>query len=277
VLSVVAPGTFRALGIPVKSGRDFSDTDTLDKPFVAIVNQALVRRAFPGTNPIGRTVFCPFDSLKGMTVVGVVGDVRQRGPEHDPTAECYMTYRQHQYNQSALSIVVRTSGDPNALTQTLRRVARETSPEVPVTFTTMESIVSENEAAPRFRTLLFGIFAGLAVCLAMAGVYGVTAYAAGQRSTEIGLRMALGASGGSVLRLILGQGLRLAGVGLVLGLAIAVAGTRLLRTVLFEVQPNDLAVYLVVTGLLGVVALVASYVPARRATRVDPAIALRCE
>jgi predicted permease len=277
VLSVVAPGTFRALGIPVKNGRDFSDTDTADKPFVAIVNQALVRRAFRGENPIGRTVFCPFDSVKGMTIVGVVGDVRQRGPEHDPVPECYMTYRQHQYNESALSIVVRTAGDPNALTQSLRRVAGETSPDVPVTFTTMETIVSENEAAPRFRTLLFGIFAGLAVCLSMAGVYGVTSYAAGQRSPEIGLRMALGASGGSVLRLILGQALRLAGVGLVLGLSIAVAGTRLLRTMLFEVHPNDPAVYLAVTGLLGAVALVACYIPARRATRVDPAIALRCE
>jgi putative ABC transport system permease protein len=275
VLSVVAPGTFRALGIPLKSGRDFSDSDTLDRPFVAVVNQELVRAAFGGENPIGRTIFCPFDSFRGMTVIGVVGNVRQRGPDREPAPECYQTYRQHQYNESALSIVVRTTGEPTALIQTLRRLAREESPEVPVTFTTMKTIISDNVAAPRFRTLLFGIFAALAICLAMAGVYGVTAYAVGLRRNEIGLRMALGASTSSVLRLILGQGLALAGLGLALGLAAAVVCTRLLTTILFQVQPNDPLVYLAVAVLLGLVALVASYFPARRATKVDPAIALR--
>jgi putative ABC transport system permease protein len=141
----------------------------------------------------------------------------------------------------------------------------------------MKTIISDNVAAPRFRTLLFGIFAALAICLAMAGVYGVTAYAVGLRRNEIGLRMALGASTSSVLRLILGQGLALAGLGLALGLAAAVVCTRLLTTILFQVQPNDPLVYLAVAVLLGLVALVASYFPARRATKVDPAIGLRYE
>ncbi|MGH9673891.1 MAG: ADOP family duplicated permease [Bryobacteraceae bacterium] len=277
VLSIVAPGTFEALGIPLKSGRDFSDGDTLDRPFVAVVNEALVRRSFPNQNPIGRTIFCPFDSLKGMTIIGVAGDVRQRGPEREPMPECYMTYGQHAFNGATLSIVARTSGDPNALAETLRRVARERSPDVPMNFTTMEAILSENVAAPRFRTLLFAVFAGLAVCLAMAGVYGVMAYAVGQRSSEVGLRIALGASAGSVLRLVLGQGLALAGLGLAIGLAAAVTGTRLLTTMLFRVQPNDPVVYLAVAVLLGVVALVASYVPARRASKIDPLTALRQE
>ena len=144
-------------------------------------------------------------------------------------------------------------------------------------FTTMEAALSENVATPRFRTLLFGVFAGLALCLAMAGVYGVMACAVGQRSNEIGLRMALGASTGSVLRLILGQGLVLACLGLALGLAAAFALTRLLTSMLFQVQPNDPLVYLAAAVLLGLVTLVAGYVPARRASRIDPITALRQE
>ncbi|MEX2264943.1 MAG: ABC transporter permease [Bryobacteraceae bacterium] len=277
VLSIVAPGTFAALGIPVKSGRDFNDGDTFDAPFVAIINEALVRQAFPGENPIGRTIFCTFDSPKGMTIIGVAGSVRQYGPAREPMPECYMPYQQHQYNGSTLSVVARTVGNPTALAETVRSLARERSPDVPVKFTTMEARLSENVAAPRFRTLLFGVFAGLAVCLAMAGVYGVMAYAVGQRSNEIGLRIALGASAGSVLRLILGQGLALAGLGLALGLAAAVAGTRLLTTMLFQVQPNDPLVYLAVAVLLGAVTLVACYVPARRASKIDPLTAIRQE
>jgi len=141
----------------------------------------------------------------------------------------------------------------------------------------MEAILSENVAAPRFRTILFAVFAGLAVCLAMAGVYGVMAYAIGQRSTEIGLRMALGASTGSVLRLVLGQGLALAGLGLALGLGAAFTATRLLTTLLFRVRPNDPVVYPVVAALLGLVALVACYIPARRASKIDPLTAIRQE
>lgn len=144
-------------------------------------------------------------------------------------------------------------------------------------FTTMEAMLSENVAAPRFRTLLFAVFAGLAVCLAMAGVYGVMAYAVNQRSNEIGLRIALGANSGSVLRLIVGEWLALAGIGLVLGLVAAFASTRLLATVLFQVQPNEILVYIAVAVLLGLVTLAASFVPARRASKIDPLTALRQE
>lgn len=123
VLSIITPGAFAALGIPLKSGRDFSDSDTMDTQFVAIVNEALVRKSFPNQNPLGRTIFCPFDSFKGMTIIGVVGDVRQRGPEREPMPECYMTYGQHVFNGATLSIVARTSGDPKALAETLPRLA----------------------------------------------------------------------------------------------------------------------------------------------------------
>jgi predicted permease len=277
ILSIVAPDTFAALGIPMTSGRDFNDADTLDAPFVAVINEAVVRHAFPGENPIGRTIFCTFDSPKGMTIIGVVGDTRQNGPAREPAPECYMPYSQHMYNNSTLSLVVRTVGNPNALAEAVRRLARERSPDVPLMLTTMEARLSETVAAPRFRSLLFGIFAGLAVCLAMAGIYGVMAYGVSQRFNEIGLRMALGASTSSVLRLILGQGLVLAGIGLALGLAASVAGTRLLTSILFQVEPNDPLVYLGVAVLLGVVTLVASYLPARRASKIDPLTALRQE
>jgi putative ABC transport system permease protein len=277
VLSVVAPGAFAALGIPLKSGRDFSESDTLDRPFVAVVNEALVRKSFPNQNPLGRTIFCPFDSFQGMRIIGVVGDVRQRGPEHDPMPECYIPYGQHEFNGATLSLVVRSTGDPNALARTVRRLAHENNPNVPMKFTTMEAILSENVAAPRFRTVLFAVFAGLAVCLAMAGIYGVMAFTVGRRSNEIGLRIALGASTGSVARLVLGQGLALAGIGLVLGVAASIASARLLRSMLFQVQPNDPTVYMAVVLLVGVVTLAACYLPASRATKIDPLVALRQE
>lgn len=276
-MTIVAPGSFAAFGIPLKSGRDFDESDAGDRPLVAIVNEALVRKSLAGQHPIGWTIFCSFDRQDGMTIVGVVGDVRQRNPAIVPMPECYMPYGQHSYNNATLNIVTRTAGDPMALAETVRRVGAEISPEVPLSFTTMEARVSQGVEDPRFRALLFGIFAGFAVCLAMAGVYGVMAYAVQQRSREIGLRMALGASSASVLRLILGQGLILAAVGLVLGLAGAVAAARLLATVLFEVQPIDAAVYLGVVVLLGLVTLAAGYRPARRAAMVDPAQVLKGE
>jgi predicted permease len=277
VISVVAPGTFRALGIPLKGGRDFNDSDGSDKPLVAVVNEALVRKSLPGENPIGRTVFCLFDSAQPMTIIGVTGDVRERGPAREPMPECYIPYLQHVFNGETLSIVVRTAGSPSGLEETLRRLANKTSPNVPMKFTTMEAMLSEDVATPRFRTLLFGVFAGLAVCLAMAGVYAVIAYTVSQRSNEIGLRMALGASTGSVLWLVLGQGMMVVGIGFALGLPVAVMVTRLFTTILFQVRPNDPGVYLAVAALLGVVALLASYVPARRATKIDPLAAIRQE
>ena len=275
VLSVVAPGTFTTLGIALKSGRDFSDNDASDRSFVAVVNEALVRKSFPNESPLGRTIFCPFDSLEGMKIVGVVGDVRQGGPESEPMPECYMPYLQHAFNGASLSLVVRTAGDPAALEQTLRSLAHQINPDAPMKFTTMETMLYEGVAAPRFHTFLFAVFAGLALCLAIAGVYGVMAYTIGQRSNEFGLRIALGASTGSVVRLVLGQGLALASIGLALGLAASIAGTRLLKTMLFEVQPNDPLVYMAVAVLLGVVALVAGYIPASRAAKIDPVVALR--
>jgi predicted permease len=273
----VAPGTFAALGIPVRGGRDFGVEDTDAGPLVAIVNEALVRRSLPGQDPIGRTIFCNFDRRGAMTIVGVVGDVRQRNPAIAPTPECYMPYTQHVYNNRTLNVVVRTTGDPTALAGTVRRLAAGVSPEVPVSFTTMDATMSKRVEEPRFRALLFGVFAGLAVCLAMAGVYGVMAFGVQQRSKEVGLRMALGASRAAVLQLILKKGLALAAAGLAIGLVAAVAATRLVSTMLFEVKPLDFQVYAGVVVLLGVVTLLAGYLPARRAAALDPMTVLKTD
>jgi putative ABC transport system permease protein len=189
-----------------------------------------------------------------------------------------MPYAQHTSGAGGtLNVVVRTSAAPEALSNTLRRSVQELSPDVPLKFTTMDASLYEEVAVPRFRTLLLGTFAGLALCLAMVGVYGVTAYAVGQRSNEIGLRMALGATPGDVLRLIFKQGIRLAAVGMALGFLGALAGTRLLTSMLFEVAPGDPGTYGGVAAILGFMVLSAVYVPARRAANVDPLVALRQE
>jgi predicted permease len=277
LFTIVTPGAFAALGIPITHGRDFDEGDTEDRPLVAIVNEALVRKSFGGQDPIGRTIFCSWDRKGGMTIVGVVGDARQRNPGLEPMPDCYMPYRQHAYNGNTLNVVARTDGDPLALAPAARRVAAEIAPEVPVSFTTMEATMAKRMEEPRFRALLFVVLAAIAGCLAMAGVYGVVAHAVEQRSREIGLRMALGASRAAVLRMVLGRGLMLATVGGVLGLVCAAGATRVLETVLFEVTPLDVPVYLSVAAVLVVVTVIASYVPARRAAVLDPVEMLKTE
>ena len=277
VFTVTAPGYFGTMGIPLLRGRDFNERDTVDAPFVAIINEALAKKSFPNEDPIGKRIQCGLDSPEFMTIVGMTGDVREWGPGVSPWPEIYMPFEQHSHAVGEMSLVVRTPSAPGSLAETLRRTVRGLSPDVPVRFTTMDATLAESVAAPRFRTLLLGIFAAVAMCLAMAGVYGVMAYVVGQRSNEIGLRMALGASTGDVLRLVLGQGLVLAAIGLALVLAGAAAASRLLTTMLFEVKPTDPMTYVAVAAVLAIVALAASYVPARRAAAVDPLVALRQE
>ena len=275
--NVIAPRTFTALGIPLTRGRDFSDSDVEGAQPVAIVNEALVRLSFRGEDPLGRTIYCPFDNSDPLRIVGVVGDVRQRGPDREAQPECYLNFRQHTFNGNTLYLMVRTSADPVGISETIRQMALKLSPEVPMKFTSMEATLAGNVAAPRFRTVLFGLFAALALFLAIAGVYGVMAFAVGQRSSEIGLRMALGASEGTVLEMILRQGLLLVGIGLAIGLGGAFTASRLMDAMLFQVKSNDPLVYITVAVLLAIVTLTASYIPARRAARIDPLTALRQE
>jgi predicted permease len=277
VMNVIAPGTFAALGIPVRQGRDFHDSDRRGRPQVAIVNEALARAAFRGRDPIGRVIVAGYDSTDPMTIVGVVGDIRQHGPAREPQPELYMPYQQHFYNGATLYLIVRTATDPAAMGPSLQRIARQRSPEVSVRVSTMDALLAEHLATPRFRAWLLSLFGTVALCLAMAGVYGVMAYVAGQRSKEIAVRMALGASAGSVLRLMLGRGLKLTTIGLVTGVLGAIASTRLLIGMLFEITPYDVVTYAGVVAGLGLLSLLAIYVPARRATRADPLLVLRQE
>jgi predicted permease len=277
VMNVIAPGTFAALRIPVRQGRDFFEGDSRGRPQVVIVNEALARSAFGGRNPIGRVIIAGFDSADPMTIVGVVGDVRQYGPAREPQPELYMPYQQHFYNGATLYLVVRTVSDPAVLSASVERKARERSAGVSVRSTTMNALLAEHVATPKFRAWLLSLFAVVALALALAGVYGVMAYVAGQRSKEIGVRMALGASARSVLWLMLGRGLTLTGLGLAVGVLGAIASTRLVSGMLFQVEPHDPTTYIGVAAALGLLSLLATYIPARRATRIDPLRVLRQE
>jgi putative ABC transport system permease protein len=273
VLSVVAPGTFTALGIPLRRGRDFQDGDTSEAPRTAIINDALVRQAFRDSDPLGRAIFCPWDSSDPMTIVGVVGDVRQYGPAHEASPECYLPYLQHA-STGTLSIVVRTSGDPGLLAEAMRQKARERSPEMSVKSTTMDTLLADHFTAPRFRAILVALFGAVALSLALAGIYGVMAYTVAQRSREIGLRMALGATARSGVWMMLRRGTQLVAVGLLVGLLGAAATTRLLTTMLFEIRPSDGITYVSVLAVLGVMSTLAIYLPARRSSKVDALVAL---
>lgn len=274
-MNVIAPGTFEALGMPIEGGRDFTDGDMAGRPLVVIVNQALVRAAFGDSDPLGRVIVAGYDSLEPMTIIGVVRDVRQYGPAREPQPEVYMPYLQHQYNGATLRILAKSATDVAALGASMQRKARERSPDVSVRLSTMDALLADHVAAPKFRAWLLSLFAIVALCLAMAGIYGVMAFVAGQRSKEIGIRMALGASASSVLSMMLARGLKLTSIGLAVGVMGAVASSRLVSGMLFDVAPRDVVTYAGVIAGLGALSLVATYVPARRATQVDPLIVLR--
>ena len=275
LMNVIAPGTFAALGIPIRRGRDFRPADRRDAPQVAIINEALAHAAFRERDPIGTAIVAGYDSKTPMTIVGVVRDIRQHGPARDPQPEIYMPYQQHFYNGATLHVLVRTAGDPNTLAAPIQRKAHDRAPSVSVRVMTLEALLREHVAAPQFRAWLLSLFAGIALCLAMAGVYGVMTFDAGQRSKEIGVRLALGANPRNILSLMVGRGLKLTVIGLALGVFGAIVSTRLFDGMLFNVKPTDLTTYAGVVAVLGALSLLATYVPARRASRIDPVLVLR--
>jgi putative ABC transport system permease protein len=275
-------GYLETLGVPLIRGRFVTQSDTEKAPYVAVINQAAVRQYFPDVDPIGKRIqlgALPDASVPWMEVVGIVGDLKQ-DLAGDPKAEMYVPVRQGDslLPVFALSVVMRTERDPLSEASALRSVVRDINPNQPlVRVRTMEENISGSVSEPRFRATLLAIFAGAALVLAVVGLYGLMVYTVNQRIHEIGIRIALGADRGDVLRMVIAQGLRLAISGVLVGVLSSLALGRILSGFLYRVSPTDPMTILGVAVLLTSVALLASYLPARRATRVDPMVALRYE
>lgn len=270
----VGPEYFRTLGIPLVQGRSFQSTDTVDGAPVAVINETLANALWPDRSPLGNRITLGFEEQAPHAIVGVVKDVRHFGLQAAAAPEVYVSYLQHP--ASTLTVVLRTAGDPAGTRKSLEEQVRSLDPQLPVSHVeSLESRVAESIAQPRLRTELLLLFALLALVLAAVGVFGVVSVSVVRRTQEIGVRMALGADRPEVLKLILGQTLAYAGAGLVLGLAAALALTRLLASLLFEVGNTDPAIFGASAAVLLAVALLASYLPARQASRLEPLDALR--
>src|SRR6266852_2836928 len=269
--SPASEGYFRALGIPLLRGRLFDDRDTIDAPHVAIVSQSLAREKWPGQDPLGRTIeFGNMDGdLRPLTIVGVVGDVREDSVEAPPVPAIYVNYRQRPQATYHFTAVVRSDADPTSIISSARKIVHSLDPDLPPSFGTFNQVVSNSLKARRFNLTLVGVFAFTAMLLAIAGLYGVMAYAVTQRTGEFGLRTALGASPGNILLLVLGQGIVTALIGVAIGMVGALILTRTLQSLLFGLSTTDPLTFALVTLVLIVVALLASYVPARRAAQVE--------
>ena len=274
-----SPNYFATMHIPLLMGRDFTPRDSYEAPGIVIVSESAARQSFSGEDPIGRQLLCGLDAvtMKPMTIVGVVGDVRQDSPGSPPQPTLYMPMEQHPYHSNELQVVVRTAGAPTAMAPTIRKAAYNLNPEMAVKFTTMEDMISDSIAAPRFRTLLAGTFAVLALLLAMAGIYGVMSYVVTQRTQELGLRMALGAERRDVIGLVLSRAATLAAIGLAIGIGLSLAVSRLLGAMLFGLKATDPATYGLVLLSVGGTAILAAAGPAWRASSIDPIAALRQE
>jgi putative ABC transport system permease protein len=274
---VTAPGYFRVLQVSAKSGRDFDQRDDQDHELTCIINSALARESFPNEDPIGHRIRTGMDGSGFMRIVGVVGDVRQYGPDREPRPIIYMPFRQHPRFSTALDLLVRprTSGD--SVTSSIRRAANSLDPELAVEFLPLVSTADTAVAVPRFRTILFSLFAGMALLLAAAGLYGVMAYTVVQRRREMGVRMALGAARSDIFRLVMREGARLIVVGLAIGIPLAVLTSRIISGLVFGIAPTDPLTFVASALVLGLVGVSAAYLPAYRATRVELSEVLRQE
>lgn len=275
--SVASAGYFQTMGIPLKVGRDFGRQDIYDGKFVAIISESLARQSFGNANPIGKLIQCGLDSDKWMTVVGVVGDVRQDSPATQPGPTLYMPMAQHPFYATEIHIVLRTKVAPLTLMNAVQANITQVNSQIATKFTTMDVMVGESIATERFRTVLISSFAGVGLLLAMLGVYGTMAYSVAQRRFEIGIRMAFGAEKNGILRLVLLQATRLACWGIALGLVLSLAMTRFITSMLVGVHPADPLSLTAAAALLLLTAAFAALAPAWRAAQVDPIVALRAE
>jgi len=277
---VASEGYFRTVGIPLVRGRLFSAQDDFDSPNVALISQALARERWPNEDPIGQIInFGNMDgSLKSSTIIGIVGDVRAEGLDRAPSLVVYVDYRQRGMSaNSSPTILVRSAAPVREIVSAGRGIFHDLAPDAPVRFSTIAQEMGGWLADRRFLLLLVGLFAVAALVLAAVGIYGVVAFSVTRRTQEIGIRMSLGAQRGNILRLVVGEGARMAAFGVVIGIAASLGVTRLMSSLLFGISPTDPLTFIVVAALLSAVALLASYIPARRALRVDPMVALRYE
>ncbi len=273
--STITGDYFRALQIPLLTGRIFDARDTADAPKAVIINETLAKKHFGSAqNALGKRLSIWRDEKFLREIVGVVGDTRTSGLDREGGAQVYVPHAQDT-NWNFMALVIRTAGDPAALTPALRREVQALDKDQPTyNVRTMDSVVANSIGAQRLSMQLFAVFAIAALLLAAVGIYGVMAYSVTQRTQEIGIRMALGAQRGDVLGLVVRQGMMLALIGVVAGLIGAFALTRVMGTLLFNVRPNDPATYFAISILLTFVALLACYLPARRASKLNPIIAL---
>jgi len=275
----VSPDYFKSMKIPLIRGRWFTPADGPGAPKVVLVSEGAARKFWPNEDPIGKPIAVGqpgFGARDGVQIIGIVGDVRYRQMDELPRPDVYISHLQSP--QNSLVIFARTSGAPLALASAVRREVSELNKDLPVyDIKSMRDRIGEATSRARFSATLLGIFASIALVLAALGIYGVMSYAVNQRTREIGIRLALGARPGDVLGPVVGRGLILTVIGIAIGVGAALASTRVLTTLLYEVKPSDPSTYAVIAVVLGAVALLASYIPARRATRVDPLTALRAE
>jgi putative ABC transport system permease protein len=277
-IDTVQANYFQTMDIQLLKGRTFNAQDTQENPRVTIVNETFANRYFPNEDPIGKrfTFGRPGPNTRWITIVGVVRDTKRQGMEQPVRIESWMPLAQRP--SGSMEVVLRATGDPLSLSNAVREAVWSLDRDLPIpTIQTMEQVLSERVAQRRLNMLLLGLFALLALILAAVGIYGVMSYTVTQRTHEIGLRMALGAREGAVLWLVVRQGMLLVLVGVVIGLAATFALTRLMATLLFDVSSTDPITFAAIAALLTGVALIACWIPARRAAKVDPMVALRYE